>query len=477
MPSRDMNAAWWAASGGPARWHSLIASATYDVIEDDGWVRLDVTLPTDGFFYQAPFITGATDGGVQQSEDNYNTGFFYLTVFDQTNRYPYSCAVIGIPSWRGYAEDIAPQCAQLVPANEEYELRPASETSWLSSAYYRTGFLRQGAGDGNLSQHLMTWFFAPLIGSTATINHYAPYAWNGSPPEVIAAILLQMGLDPLRLNQTAFTTANTSYNDTLGNILIGGAAGPDIAWEPQIYAVRRVGERVVDLITRIMQHTRDLYYVDESGRMSLSGFEDATDVVSGLTLDDGVLGSVQWAWTREYVFNSVSATWGSAFRQWGDSANQPDTTDFGCEQEEELHSLQATKYVHEVQNAASVAKHGAIWLRGQRRVTAYSRGKEVETAHFGLYLDPGCPVNYWEDYGYGGMMHVTNYLTSDSKDRRIVTVRQDMRALDWGIGSLVEDISVTDDGQTIAEAFCIEREYDFDRLTVTSVLMERPSNT
>ena len=73
-------------------------------------------------------------------------------------------------------------------------------------------------------------------------------------------------------------------------------------------------------------------------------------------------------------------------------------------------------------------------------------------------------------------MHVTNWLKSDSQERRIVTLRQDMRALDWGIGSRVTGVAVTDDAATIAEAFCIERTYDFDRLTVESVLLERPSN-
>lgn len=75
------------------------------------------------------------------------------------------------------------------------------------------------------------------------------------------------------------------------------------------------------------------------------------------------------------------------------------------------------------------------------------------------------------------MQHVAYWLASDSKSRRMVTVRQDFRALDWGIGALVENVAVTDDGQTIDEAWCVEREYDFNRLTVTSVLMERPPNT
>jgi len=75
------------------------------------------------------------------------------------------------------------------------------------------------------------------------------------------------------------------------------------------------------------------------------------------------------------------------------------------------------------------------------------------------------------------LAHVHYWIFSDSRERRFVTVTQDMRALDWGIGSKVLNVSLTDDGQTIPEMWCIERTYDFDRLTVTSVLMEVPANT
>jgi hypothetical protein len=54
---------------------------------------------------------------------------------------------------------------------------------------------------------------------------------------------------------------------------------------------------------------------------------------------------------------------------------------------------------------------------------------------------------------------------------------QNLLGLDWSIGARVNNVSVTDDGQTIADTRCIERTYDFDRLTVESVLMEVPPNT
>jgi hypothetical protein len=155
----------------------------------------------------------------------------------------------------------------------------------------------------------------------------------------------------------------------------------------------------------------------------------------------------------------------------------PSATGFAVQQENELDSFQDTKYVHEVNNAASVAKYGEIRLNGQERQTAGSAGKKVETAHYPFFLDPGCASSWWETYGYGGMMHVTNWLTSDSKERRMVQVSQDMRALDWGIGARLSNVTVTDDAQTIPDMWCIEREYDFDNMTITSLLMEQPANS
>jgi hypothetical protein len=485
----NLDAAWWAALGAPTRWgHTFTGSSHSQVYSPaysgggwlPNWIKIGVSLGTGSEFYQAPFLTGESDGGAQMSENNFDTGFFYLTDGHGDDRYPYMCVVAGRPNQNGLDTATMAQCAALIPYNKEGELRPMSDLSGTPdfSAYYKTGFLYLVGSSGSLAySHTVNWLKCPARGEVVTINHYAPYAWNGTPVETIAAILLQMGLPIAYIDQTAFTNAHGAYESTLGDIPIDGPADAvDIAWFPQVYAVREVGRKVIDLITEVMRHARDLYYTNEAGVMDVSSFTRPTDTVASLTLDDGVL-DVEWSWSIDYLFNKVAAGWGSAYRTWGSPADPPDSTGFSCQQEDELDSFQDCKYIHEASNAASVAKYGEIWLKGRKRTTSGSKGKEVESAHYGLFLGPGCGESYWDGYGYGGMMHVTNWLTSDSKERRIVTVVQDMRALDWGIGAQVNNVQVTDDGQTILETRCIERTYDFDRLTVTSVLMELPANT
>lgn len=487
MAIRNMDAAWWSALGVPARWSDsftgVSTARTYSPAYSGAawapnWIKLALSLGVGSKFFQAPFITAESDGGAQMSDNNFDTGFFYMTDGVGDDRYPYMCCINGRPNQDGINTQTQSQHVWLFPYNNEGELRPMSDTNRDFSAYYRTGFLYNLGGAGSLAySHTTTWLKCPARGATATIWHYSPFSWNGTPPETIAAVLLQMGIPAAYIDQTAFTLAHGAYDDTLGDIPIDGPPDAiDQYWEPQIYAVRQVGGKVVDLVTEIMRHARDMYYVNEAGVMDVSSFTRGADTITGLTLDDGVL-EVDWSYESKYVFNRVAAGWGSAFRTWGSPDDAPTSTGFGCSFEEELDSFQDCKYVHEVTNATSVAKYGEIWLKGRARTTSGSGGKEITSAHFGLYLGPGCFGRYWEDYGFGGMMHVTNWMNSDGKERRFITVVQDLRALNWGIGTKVLNVAVTDDGETIPECWCIERTYDFDRLTVTSVLMEAPANT
>jgi len=62
----------------------------------------------------------------------------------------------------------------------------------------------------------------------------------------------------------------------------------------------------------------------------------------------------------------------------------------------------------------------------------------------------------------------------ESTLRREVTIKQDLRGLDYDVGYEVSGIAVTGDGDTIT-ATCIEKEIDFGSLTVSSVLLEEPA--
>lgn len=481
-----LDSAWWAALGAATRWGPDYTGITHSEFYDPSvnlssanWMLLSISLGADSVFFQAPFLTDSSDGGEQTSDSNYDTGFFWLTDTLGPDRYPHQCAIPGQPSVIGFGTGMASQCEPLRPLLANGDLRPMSEDTPLDSAYYKTGFLYRIGGSDNLPHsHTMTWFKCPARGSTASAHHYMPYAWAGTPPAVIAAIMLQMGQPASVIDTAAFAAAHDALrSDTIYSIPIDGSPTTvDIGWTPVVYCSRLVGQKVIDLILEVIRHGRDMYFTKENGTISVTKFTETSAAVLSLTLNDGVL-NVEWMIDSSLVFNTVSAAWGSGWRQWGAPNVAPDITGFAVQKEDELNSYQGGKYVHEATNAASVAKYGQIRLSGPERVTATSGGKKVQTPHYPFFLGPGCDESWWNNYGYGGMMHVTNWLTSDSKERRFVTLVQDLRALDWGIGSRVTNVQVTDDGQTIPACWCVERTYDFNRLTVTSVLMEQPPNT
>jgi hypothetical protein len=480
-----LDAAWWTALGAPTRWapdySGISHSETYTPAVSAGsanWLMIGISLGTDTVMFQAPFLTAETDGGEQTSDNNFDTGFFWITADAGPDRHAVQVAIPGMPNTIGIGTGVMSQCVALEPYLNNGEVRPMSSDTPLNSAYYKTGFLYDVGSNGSLPySDTVSFFKCPARGSTAQVNHYSPHAWAGTPPAVVAAIMLQMGQAAGYVDTAAFADAHDALrDDTLGEVPIDGAADVvEVYWTPTVYCSRKVGQRVIDLILEVIRHGRDMYFTREDGTISVTKFTEVTAAVSSLTLDDGVL-DVEYSLDSALVFNTVSASWGSGYRQWGVPSDVPSATGFAVQHEPELDSFQDTKYVHEVSDATSVAKYGEIRLKGQDRTTAGSAGKKVETAHYPFFLGPGCATSWWETYGYGGMMHVTNWLKSDSQERRIVTLRQDMRALDWGIGSRVTGVAVTDDAATIAEAFCIERTYDFDRLTVESVLLERPSN-
>ena len=392
---------------------------------------------------------------------------------------PYICAIPGRPNQAGISAGKFSQCVPIVPYIDEGEIRPVSDASSDHSAYYKTPFVYETGNNGSLGlPDVVTFFRRPASGSLCSVYHYQPYSWTGAVPEVIAAILLQMGLPRAYIEEADFTSANGKHDSTLGDTpyVYDPPDSPGAAAE--LFCWRRVGQKVIELVLEVARHARDLVFVNEAGKIDISSFTSPQKSVSGLGLADGIVGSVEWAWTSELIFNKVAATWGQAFRCWGEPADPPNATGFCCQEEPQLDSFQENSVIHEATNAASVARYGELWLPGHERfVSTTGTARKIAIVHFPFFLNPGVTDALWTAGGVGGMQHVVYWLASDSKERRMVTVTQDFRALDWGIGTRVSNVAVTDDGQTINTAWCIERTYDFDRLTVTSVLMEQPANT
>jgi hypothetical protein len=100
------------------------------------------------------------------------------------------------------------QCEPLRPYLANGDLRPMSGDTPLISAYYKTGFLYRVGSSASLPYaHTVNWLKCPARGSTAAVHHYMPYAWAGTPPAVVAAILLQMGQSASLLDTAAFAAA------------------------------------------------------------------------------------------------------------------------------------------------------------------------------------------------------------------------------------------------------------------------------
>lgn len=89
MSFRAMDAAWWSSDGEPARWgptwDGFSHSRFYTGSVASGWLRLGFSVGSNAngsvLFFQAPFTVGGS-GEVQQAENNYDTGFFYLQEID-----------------------------------------------------------------------------------------------------------------------------------------------------------------------------------------------------------------------------------------------------------------------------------------------------------------------------------------------------------------------------------------------------------
>ena len=56
--------------------------------------------------------------------------------------------------------------------------------------------------------------------------------------------------------------------------------------------------------------------------------------------------------------------------------------------------------------------------------------------------------------------------------RKELTVKMDLRGLDWEVGRKVPSVKLTGDGTTISDTRCIEHKIDLDSLEVTTVLLE-----
>lgn len=478
-----LGSAWWAALGETSRWKHDWTGYT------DGWFNYTGKGPYIGLciskckMFQKPFTTGGA-GGTQSIEPGYNTGYFFMTNL-AGNAHEYRSPVVGLQGV-GNSQNPKPQWVQIgngMTMLTGYGLQPDGATEPYERAFYKTGFVFDAGGSimqfqvGAPTSDAAVFCLIPLmaVGPTWYLWHYEPWAWWGTVPEVIAAILMKCGHDEEFLDQDAFDNAHDAYDLSTGDMPYtdeGGVIGERYWFALQakqdIYCSRTVGETCIELLRECVRHTRDFVYVSEAGALSINSYTRPNRTVASLGLNDGLVDKVHWRWTLKYTYNRSVHTWGSGVRAYGDIEGIPQSNDYSASDEPGLESYAGSGAKYDVSNTDSQDKFGELMLKGtERLVNTGGQPRRVEAAHYPFILDPHSTLAQ-------GVPHVSAWIDMDAQQRREVEIKQDLRGLDWGIGDQVDDVTVTGDGATIPHTRCIEREYDFDRLTIRSVLLETP---
>ena len=476
-----LGAPFWAAAGDGVRWMHDWSSYHSSTGIVDG-TRYTATFLSNVKLFQLPFAMNGADG-IKQNAPQYDAGFFFwgtsATVMKEYS-FIQGCVAHGgdtgtytTPMWKQihYTSSTRMTNGDIPPKLDVDPLRSKD----FYSGIVQTGFLSKIPFDSNTTNHVVTWTMLPSAG-TYKFWHYNPWAWYGTVPAVIADIVMKCGIDSSEIDQAAFDNAHDAYDLTTGDAPWTTAAGLVTKWE--IGCSRRVGEKCISLVMECARHSRDMYFVNEAGILSVNSFTrwlTGGNYVTGLTLDDGVINVNDWGYESRYLYTKYLASWGSGVVVSGNPEYAPpNATNYTASEDETMESYLRGLLEDYYDGSDAVLdwdrKYGELWLKGRQTIINKTGIPRVaQKVHF--------PFSFSPHRAIGRYTPLYNWQVSDSKPRRFVSLTQDMRALDWSIGAHLTAVTVTDDGQTIDNAWCIERTYDFDRLTVASVLMEQPSNT
>jgi hypothetical protein len=420
----------------------------------------------------------------------YNTGYFALMDFTEApvENSVYKTACVASAGIGGASAAYIPQWKQLRglggganPPLTQGDVEPSDNATVLYRACYQTGFIEfLGNPRGVLGYNdISAWCPWPTASTRRYwLYHYSPWAWFGTVPQVIADIAMKCGIASSQIDMAAFDNAHDAYDLTTGDApyttaggLVGSYSALGLTSKYEIGCNRTVGESCADLVAKCARHSRDMYFVNEAGAFSVQSYTRPAGSVTSLSIADGIVGGIEWGYENKNMFNKAYLSWGSGALVSGDSVTNPNTGGFSATEEAELESYQGEQMSCSSESSLSISKYGEVQMRGSRS-DVNIRGALVNASkvHYPFHFSPHSGLGL-------DLPHISAWMRSTGKIPRTVTITQDFRALDWGIGSKVLNVAVTDDGQTIPEMWCIERTYDFDRLTVTSVLMEQPPNT
>lgn len=290
-------------------------------------------------------------------------------------------------------------------------------------------------------------------GETFEIDHHAPWAWHGYPSEVIAAIMLRLGVATDWIDTVAIDNAyDGEHNDHIGF--------PPL-YAPRVCVFRQAGKPIIETIKRVAAHgwSRIGYTMD--GQLACwSATRPAELAASGLA---GIKGSVFWRVTDEHLYNQVESTFGQACRTTILGAGTAPTVisvyeevpnpDYAYKSawDASLASARGDVWSYDDGDASSQTAYGVIALGGT------DENGEPQKLHHELFVD------------YYALTGTLARVDKFCQTLREVELVQDLRGLDYEVGTLVTDLVIG--GETF-DAFCISKEIDFNTLTVTSVLLE-----
>jgi len=471
-----LGATWWSGLGEASRWvDNFVGSLGTNsfVTHDGGFTRLSLK-GSFTKFYQEQYTAGHALSGMQVVNPGWDSGFF-STEENITGEILYCDVVAAVDDPEEWALGAgapyaAPQYRELNPVCRYRDLGPLVDPAGALFSYERAPFYRTPWYDQpdftnqQANGFVVLWF--PKKSGTWNLRHYAPWAWSGTPPEVIAACVMKSGLSSEYIDTLSFDNAHEAYDPSTGDQPWKSIGGGN---EFNVYARRLTGQSVADFVFEVARHSRDFYYADEAGNFCCNSYTRPNNTTTFLNPSLGVL-RVSWERSAKYITNKIACRWGHATRGWGRWDGRPGGTshDYAAVFENNLDSYPGDKWLYEYDNTASQDAFGVRTLKGRDvEVNVHGIPRTAEVVSYPMILDNIIDTG-------AGPAHVVYWKDEDEAPRRFVTVVQDLRGSDYGLGDRVANVALTGDGDTIADTRCVVKSYNFDALTVESLLMEIP---
>ena len=347
----------------------------------------------------------------------------------------------------------------------QHGYRSAPAVSGTTGNYMARPFGYDGGGISGSDDNID--IVIPTGGSvTTSVFIYQPHSWYGRVGQVIAAILLDKGLDDDYIDQTAFSDADDGQ----------AAMGSNDDDEPFVFYRRQLGQTVGEAVKALAMHSWDILTVNMAGKVALhrrvspaAGF-----VISSLGTSDGVV-SVKW---RKAYDRLVNHMWACEGRYYEYSLETVGDFSGRISSMTEIAFPTSTLETNdmpfeEFSDSTSITKYGD--RGGPAREIRLQDGREVKTIRH-LHYPYLCNIQGSSGDPMDAKATLLARLASvEAVLRKEITVVQDFRGLDYDVGWKVASVAVTKDSATVDDTRCVRKTIDFNDYSVTSVLLEEPS--